>query len=65
MRRIPKISLVDKNIDESTYFYRDMEMARSIIDDDTIKNSHSKKNKKLKKQKWVYNTLIFVLLSSK
>jgi len=51
MRRIPKISLVDKNIDESTYFYRDMEMARSIIDDDTIKNSHSKKNKKLKKQK--------------
>ena len=40
MKRIPKISLVDKNIDESTYFYRDMEMARSDLDEDVLKISH-------------------------
>lgn len=51
MKRIPKISLVDKNIDESTYFYRDMEMARSDLDEDVLKISHFKKSKKLKKQK--------------
>ena len=48
MKRIPKISLVDKNIDESTYFYRDMETSRSTIDEE-IKDSRS--SKKLKKRK--------------
>lgn len=51
MKRIPKISLVDKNIDESTYFYRDMETSRSIIDEEIKDSRSSKKNKKLKKRK--------------